>query len=48
MYLHKYDVIDDKEGVGLPNVYTIVTITEFRHDERPGNKQEFINKQAKD
>lgn len=39
---------DDNEGVGLPEVYEVVTLTEAKHDELQATTTNFIHQQAED
>lgn len=48
MYIQDYDVLNDKEGIGIPEVYDIATSTDTQHYTRLITGQEYIHEQPKD
>lgn len=48
MYMQDYDVLIEKEGIGLPVVYAFAVSTKTEHEKRWITAQTILHEQAKD
>lgn len=47
MYTQEYDVLDDNEGIGIPEVYANATSTGTEYEKRPIAAREFTQETTK-